>query len=297
MQTMANTPPGTQLTGPPLPHRNGRALQLPANLSRSWLLTSAAKRTAFAAALTSEADSVILDLEDAVPATEKAHARKIVTEALATGASTWVRVNGPESEYWADDLAALSQAPRLQGIMLSMTETADQIAATASRLPGGTPIIALIESAMGIENAAMIATAPSTFRLAFGVGDFRRDTGTADTPAALAYARSRLVIASRVGGLPGPIDGPSVDAAERELLEASRLSREMGMTGKLCLAPAAAETINKGLSPSEAERQWATDLLAAHESGAAPEDGSYLPRLFRARKILSLATAYGLCNC
>jgi citrate lyase subunit beta / citryl-CoA lyase len=276
--------------------RNRRAAALPAKLSRSWLLASAADEANFAPALASEADSVIFDMEDAVPVAGKAEARERVVEALSNGMTAWVRVNGMETEYWADDLAALSKAPGLRGVMLAMTERPEQVTHTAMRLHAGTPVVALIESAVGIENATAIASAPGTFRLAFGVGDFRRDTGASDEPMALAYARSRLVIASRVGQLPGPIDGPSVGMLGEDLLEACKVTASMGMTGKLCLLPEAADTINKGLSPSESEIRWAHELLSAHAAGAVVGDGSYLPRLARAEKISSLADSYGLWN-
>ena len=235
-------------------------------------------------------------MEDAVPAPGKAEARERVVEALSTGMTAWVRVNGIDTEYWADDLAALSKAPGLRGVMLAMTERPDQVTHTAMRLQAGTPVLALIESAIGIENATDIARAPGTFRLAFGVGDFRKDTGTSDDPMALAYARSRLVVASRVGQLPGPIDGPTVGALGEELQQACKVTASMGMTGKLCLLLEAADTINKSLSPSESEIRWAHELLDAHAAGAVVGDGSYLPRLARAEKISSLADSYGLWN-
>lgn len=276
--------------------RNRRAAALPAKLSRSWLLAAAADEANFAPALASEADSVIFDLEDGTPAGQKDEARDRVVEALSTGMTAWVRVNGINSDEWAADLAALSKAPGLRGVMLAMTEQPEQVTHTAMRLQAGTPVLALIESAVGIENATAIARAPGTFRLAFGVGDFRRDTGASDDPMALAYARSRLVIASRVGELPGPIDGPTVGALGEELLEACKVTASMGMTGKLCLRTEQTDTINKGLSPSESEIQWAHELLDAHASGAVVGDGSYLPRLARAQKISSLADSYGLWN-
>ncbi|MBP3035513.1 CoA ester lyase [Arthrobacter sp. zg-ZUI100] len=278
------------------PFRNSRAASLPAKLSRSWLLASAADEANFAPALASEADSVVFDMEDAVPAPGKAEARERVVEALSTGMTAWVRVNGIETDYWADDLAALSKAPGLRGVMLAMTEKPEQVTHTAMRLQAGTPVLALVESALGIENATAIASAPGTFRLAFGVGDFRRDTGASDDPMALAYARSKLVVASRVGQLPGPIDGPTVGALGDKLLEACKVTQSMGMTGKLCLMPEAADFINHGLSPSESEVQWAHELLEAHAAGAVVGDGSYLPRLARAQKISSLADSYGLWN-
>ncbi|MBP3042288.1 CoA ester lyase [Arthrobacter jiangjiafuii] len=278
------------------PFRNSRAASLPAKLSRSWLLASAADEANFAPALASEADSVVFDMEDAVPAPGKAEARERVVEALSTGMTAWVRVNGIETDYWADDLAALSKAPGLRGVMLAMTEKPEQVTHTAMRLQAGTPVLALVESALGIENATAIASAPGTFRLAFGVGDFRRDTGASDDPMALAYARSKLVVASRVGQLPGPIDGPTVGALGDKLLEACKVTQSMGMTGKLCLMPEAADFINHGLSPSESEVLWAHELLEAHAAGAVVGDGSYLPRLARAQKISSLADSYGLWN-
>ncbi|MCC9204222.1 MULTISPECIES: CoA ester lyase [Arthrobacter] len=278
------------------PFRNSRAAALPAKLSRSWLLASAADEANFAPALASEADSVVFDMEDAVPAGGKAEARERVVEALSTGMTAWVRVNGIETDYWADDLAALSKAPGLRGVMLAMTEKPEQVTHTAMRLQAGTPVLALVESALGIENATAIASAPGTFRLAFGVGDFRRDTGASDDPMALAYARSKLVVASRVGQLPGPIDGPTVGALGEKLLEACKVTQSMGMTGKLCLMPEATDFINQGLSPSESEITWAHELLEAHAAGAVVGDGSYLPRLARAQKISSLADSYGLWN-
>lgn len=182
--------------------------------------------------------------------------------------------------------------------MLAMAESPDQVTRTAQRLPAGTPVLALIETALGVENATAIACAPGTFRLAFrlafGLGDFRRDTGASDDPLALAYARGRLVVASRVGHLPGPIDGPTVGASDEELRQACAITASMGMTGKLCLTPTAVETINVVLAPSPTEVHWAAELLHAHTVGAAGTDGSYLPRLARAQKISELARTYGL---
>ncbi len=276
--------------------RNARAASLPAKLSRSWLLASAVDEKNFAPALASEADSVIFDMEAAVPEDGKDEARDRVVEALSTGMTAWVRVNGKDTEHWAKDLAALSKAPGLRGVMLAMTEKPEQVTHTAMRLRAGTPVLALIESAIGIENATQIALAPGTFRLAFGVNDFRKDTGISEDPMALAYARSRLVIASRVGELPGAIDGPSGGLSGAELAEACEVTHKMGMTGKLLLSPDQAVDINKGLAPQEDEISWAHDLLEAHAKGAKVGDGSYLPRLARAKKIADLADSYGLWN-
>lgn len=278
------------------PYRNQRAAALPARLSRSWLLTSAADPSVFPPALASEADSVVFDIEDAIPAEGKEQARRNVVEAFEAGASAWVRINDITTPYWEQDLAALSRVGHLRGIMLAKTEHPDHITKTAMMAPAGTPVVALIESAVGIMNANDIARAPGVFRLAFGVGDFRRDTGVSADPMALAFARSSLVVASRVGELPGPIDGPTVGAADEELADACAVTQSMGMTGKLCLDPRQTDGINRNLAPSEQEITWARELITQHDSGHVVGDGSYLPRLARARKVSDLAQTYGLWN-
>lgn len=280
-----------------MPLRNRRAAALPAKLSRSWLLVNAARPEDFAPGLASEADSVLFDLEAAVPANQKDAARQSVVEALNGGMDAWVRINGIDTDDWQKDLEALSGATGLRGVMLALAEEPEQVTLTAMRLRAGTPVIALIETAAGLDNASAVARAPGTFRLAFGTNDFRKDTGISDDPMAMAYARSRLVIASRVGKLPGAIDGPPAAAdGEEAVIESSRTTASMGMTGRLCLNRDQVDSINRALSPSEDEVAWAVEMLHAHESGASVGDGSYLPRLARAQKIADLADSYGLWN-
>ena len=278
------------------PYRNQRAAALPARLSRSWLLTSAADTSLFAPALAAEADSVVLDIEDAVPEEDKDRARTEMVEAMQQGVSAWVRINDITTPHWEKDLAALSEVRNLRGIVLAKTEHPDHITKTAMMSRAGTPVVALIESAVGLMNAYDIARAPGVFRLAFGVGDFRKDTGASADPMALAFARSTLVTASRVGELPGPIDGPTNGVLGEELAAACRVTQSMGMTGKLCLNPEQTDGINRALAPSEQEIHWAKDMIEQANSGHGGADGSYLPRLARARKVSELAETYGLWN-
>lgn len=277
--------------------RNRRAAALPAKLSRSWLLVNAAQEGIFTEAQISEADSVIFDLEASVSDDKKLDARDNVVRALEGGMSAWVRINKMDSEFWDDDLAAIAMLPGLRGVMLPETERPEQVSYTAMRAKAGLPVIALLESAMGVENATKIAEAPGTFRLAFGTNDFRKDTGFSGDPMALAYARSRLTIASRMGGLPGAIDGPSAAAAsDEQVSKDAEVTHMMGMTGKLVLNVNQVVTLNESMSPSEDERDWARQLLEEAEGGSEITDGSYLPRLARAKKIASLASTYGLWN-
>ncbi|OZC70485.1 CoA ester lyase [Rhodococcus sp. 06-462-5] len=263
--------------------------------ARSWLLVPATKPETFGDAVASGVDAVILDIEDAVAPAKKPAAREAVVRWLGEGNSAWVRINDATTPYWADDLAALSGLPGLVGVMLAKTESGGQVEATAARLAPGTPILALVESAMGLEAATEIARADSTFRLAFGSGDFRRDTGMSDDPLAMAYPRSRLVVSSRAARIPGPIDGPTLTANDSILGRDAALTLSMGMTGKLCMHSEQAAIVNRELAPSPTDVSWARDVIdALGADGAHVKDGSDLPRLAKALKINELAEIFGI---
>jgi citrate lyase subunit beta/citryl-CoA lyase len=262
-------------------------------LARSWLLVNGAQFDRFGPAAHSRADIVVLDIEDAVAPKDKAAARDNVTRWLGSGNSDWVRVNGFGTQWWADDLELLSNTS-VGGVMLAMVESVDHVTETAKRLPN-VPIVALVETARGLERITEIAATKGTFRLAFGIGDFRRDTGFGDNPATLAYARSRFTIAAKAAHLPGAIDGPTVGSSALRLSEATAVSAEFGMTGKICLTPDQCSTVNEGLSPSQDEISWAKEFFTEFQrDGGEIRNGSDLPRIARANKILDLAKAYGI---
>ncbi|MGV9796230.1 HpcH/HpaI aldolase/citrate lyase family protein [Gordonia sp. NPDC003422] len=280
-------------------------------LARSWLLVNGAHYGKFEAASRSRADIVVLDIEDAVAPKDKVAARDNVVRWLGpkdapgagdsrparsapgAGAGEWVRINGFGTPWWADDLEALSTTA-LGGVMLAMVESVDHVTETAKRLPD-VPIVALVETARGLERISEIAAAKGTFRLAFGIGDFRRDTGFGDDPATLAYTRSRFTIAAKAAHLPSAIDGPTVGSSALKLSEATAVSAEFGMTGKICLSPDQCAPVNDGLSPSQDEISWAKEFFAEFErDGGEIRNGSDLPRIARATKILDLARAYGI---
>ncbi|MGT2425369.1 HpcH/HpaI aldolase/citrate lyase family protein [Amnibacterium kyonggiense] len=264
-------------------------------IARSWLLVNGNRPETFDAARASRADQIILDIEDAVDPAKKDDARAAVIAWLRDGNRAWVRINDRSTTFWGDDVALLAGVPGLDGVLLAKTEAPEHVTETFDRLGGSVPVLPLIESAVGIEAAVAVACARGAFRLAFGSGDYRRDTGTSAADLAMAYPRSRLVVASRVGGLPGPIDGPTVGSSHPVLREQSQTTVELGMTGKLCLDVGQLPVINEVISPTPSDVAWARDFLADFEArGRVIRDGSDLPRLGRAQKIEKLATAFGV---
>lgn len=269
--------------------------QVPAEISRSWLLVSARDEERFDSARASRSDQVILDLEDGVDPSHKDSARESVLGWFAEENSAWVRFNVHGTSFWDDDIEHLRGNAGLSGVMLAKVEAPEQVTETFERLGGNTPVIPLIESAIGIERAVEIAQAKGVFRLAFGSGDYRRDTGTSATDLAMSYPRSRLTVASAIAGLTGPIDGPTVSKSHPILREQSETAVSLGLTGKLCLDTNQLPVINEMFSPPASDVGWAREFIAEfNERGRVVRDGSDMPRLHRAERIDSLARAFGI---
>lgn len=258
---------------------------------RAWLFVPGDRPDRFAKATASGADQVILDLEDAVTTERKDIARAAVAEHLTGGARCWVRINAAGTPWHADDLAALQHlAPA--GLVVPKAESADSMSEIAHQLQAGVGLVALVESAVGLEAVGAVAAHPRVDRLAFGSVDFALDIGADHVPEALLYARSRLVVASRAAGITAPLDGVTVTLDAEATRADARLARSLGMGGKLCIHPSQVEPIRTAFLPSAAELAEARRVVEAADAtthGAVAVDGRLVdkPVVERARRLLA----------
>lgn len=246
----------------------------------------------FAKAVAAGPDAVIIDLEDAVAAAAKVAARDGLRAALADLGDSlplFLRINAPCTEWHEDDLRAARDLP-LAGIILPKAEEAADLTHAAEL--SGHPVIALVETARGLQNIDVIAG--SAARIAFGSIDFAADLAMGHTRTSLLFARARIVLASRLAGLPAPIDGVTVAIREEdEILSDCAHSVELGFGGKLLIHPAQIAPARRGFAPSEKELDWARRVEAAAASGdaALTVDGAMVdaPVIARARQIIARA--------
>jgi citrate lyase subunit beta/citryl-CoA lyase len=265
-------------------------------------------------ALTLDADAVILDLEDAVATAEKRATRDAVIAALVRPrrALLYVRVNAVDTEFCYGDLAAVVR-PGLDGVILPKVEsaaglaTADWLLAQLERgqglTPGGIDLVPIIETARGLNQIdAILAAGARVKRVAFGAGDFTLDVNMAWSrgEAELAYARAKIVTASRAAGIEAPFDTVWVDLADEEGLEASaRTALGFGFQGKMCIHPNQIAVVNRVFTPSETEVAFAERVVPAFAraeaegSAAIQLDGKFIdyPILYRARRVLQKIAA------
>ncbi|MCK9991059.1 MAG: CoA ester lyase [Rugosibacter sp.] len=279
----------------------------------AYLFVPANRPERFAKALASGADAIIIDLEDAVAAEEKAAARRYAATAIkeglfsGKGPSVYVRINAADTEWFVEDLALIKEAATA-GVMLPKAEHAEQIARIHAGAKKLCRVIPVIETAAGLVNAQAIAQADGVERLAFGSIDFQLDLNCAGSDAALLYARSQLVVISRCAGLAAPIDGVTValeDAAQ--LSHDAQHAKSLGMGAKLCIHPRQLGVVKAAWQPTAEEIAWAKKVVAALAKAGDGErrgqpivhqnaiqlDGMMIDRpvLARAQRILAWANA------
>lgn len=225
------------------------------------------------------ADSVILDLEDAVAPADKVSAREQLV-AFAADADTLdparviVRVNPAGTTDHARDLAALEGTP-YRTVMLAKAEGTAQLDALGA---AGFRVLALCETALGVAHANQIAAHQAVFGLMWGAEDLVASMGGSSSrhdPVAPAltgpyrdvarFARSQVLIAAKAAGKLA-VDSVFVNIADVDGLRAEVAdARAVGFDATACIHPSQAGVIRAGYAATAAERDWAERVLAEAE--------------------------------
>jgi citrate lyase subunit beta / citryl-CoA lyase len=273
----------------------------PLAVARSFLFVPAHRPERYQKALSSGADAVIIDLEDALPIAEKEAGRASLLKAwqcLSAHArcKLLVRINPVGTPWYSDDLSLLNQLNGLGAVMLPKTESSEHIrAVTEGTL--GQHVLPLIETAKGVSEVEKIAAASGVVRLGLGHIDLQADLGMSASldEQELAPFRWTMVVASRLSGIPAPVDGVTISTQEESVwLEASRRSRRFGFGGKLCIHPNQVKGVHLGFAPSQTEVDWAQKVVEAEANangGAFSVDGKMVdpPVVLMARQLLAKA--------
>ncbi|KVQ63043.1 HpcH/HpaI aldolase/citrate lyase family protein [Burkholderia territorii] len=248
----------------------------------------------FEKALGSGADAVIVDLEDAVAPTAKAHARSAISSWASPEKPVLLRVNARGTPWFADDIKLVG-LPGIAGIVLPKTESIRDFDALFDGAYARVPVYPLIETGAGVWNAREIAGAPHVRQLLFGTLDFIADMSIDGDGEELNPYRAMLALVSRVAGIEPPIDGvtPAIDDPDRVMRDALN-GRRVGFGGKLCIHPKQVPIVKQCYRPSREELDWATRVLEASEravGAALVLDGKMVDRpvVLKAQRILATA--------
>lgn len=258
----------------------------------SFLFVPGNRPERFEKAAGAGADQIIIDLEDAVAPGAKVEARNAMVR-WSGCAGAVVRINAPGTPWHDADVEACATAG-VAAVMAAKAEDPRQLARLHART--GLPIVALVETALGIEEVRQVAAAPGVRRLAFGAIDLALDLGLSLPDEGFDGFRLRLTSASRLAGLAAPIDGVQTDFRNLDrLADTVRRVAGLGFAGKLCIHPGQVTVVSAGFAPSADAIVWATRVAAVGEDAAAL-DGEMIdkPVRDRARMILAHAQRLGL---
>ena len=237
---------------------------------RTALFLPASNPRAIAKARTLAADMVILDLEDAVRDDAKAEARAAAVAAAAEGFGhrlCAIRVNGVDSPEHDGDVGAVAGSA-CDFVVLPKVESAADAARAAKAL--GKPLLAMIETPIGVLAAVEIAATPEVAGLIAGTNDLRAALGIPPITgrAGLSLALQTIVLAARAGG-GWAIDGVfnALDDGEAFTKEC-RHGRAFGFDGKALIHPYQIAIAAHAFGPTEQELADARALIEAATGGA-----------------------------
>jgi citrate lyase beta subunit len=261
------------------------------------MITPGHRPERLAKAVSLPADSLIFDLEDAVPPARKPEARAVVARALTELSfghrERAVRLNGIGSADFAADVAAMPWA-EIDAVMLPKVERAEDLQKLDAALEQTSPgreiaVIATLETPRGILNALQIADAsPRLAAFFLGPGDYTMQTGGRITPRVLEFPRQILVAAAGAVGAQA-LDAPYLAdlrdvAATRQDAEAAR---ELGFSGKVVFHPDQIAPVNEAFTPSAEEVAKAQRYIAAFQEAAAKgENLAYVDGTFIAMDLV-----------
>lgn len=275
---------------------------------RSVLYIPGSKERALEKATTLACDAIIFDLEDAVAMDEKVNARAILAKALTEAdygnRMRLVRINGLDTEWGRADVLAMAEAiqggAKIDAILIPKVSMKSDIDAVAT-LINAVPLWAMMETTMGMLNAAEIAAHPRLEGMVMGTNDLAKELQCrfrADRLPLLTGLGLCVLAAKTYGKI--IVDGVYNAFKDDEGLRVEcEQGRDMGFDGKTLIHPLQLEVANAAFAPSEAEIDLARRQIAAFEEaeaqglGVAVVDGKIVENLHivTARQILAKAEA------
>jgi citrate lyase subunit beta / citryl-CoA lyase len=239
-------------------------------------------------------DAVAVDLEDAVAAGDKESARDAAVRAVAElprdgGTLVLIRVNGPTTPWYADDVAAVAESAA-DGVVLPKLESPEQLEDLRTRL-GDRPVIGGLESARGVARCRELMD--GLLAAYFGAEDYIASVGGRRTAGGqeVLFARSEVVLAAAVAGV-GLLDQAVVAAHDAEAFRADAAAgRDLGYDGKICIHPSQVALAHETFTPTDEEIAHARLVIEAGSSGVGVVDGEMVDavHLTMARAVLSRA--------
>ena len=220
-------------------------------------------------------DIAIIDLEDAVPDSEKQVARENLqkyAQEYKTAVTTYVRVNALVSQHFEEDIRSIP--PQIAGIVIPKVNDASDIERATQAIERNSvsaKILVGIETVKGLMSVQDIFGTASVFAAYFGAEDYIHDLGGLRTDGndEVLFARTQIGISSRLFGVP-VVDQIVADFSDSErFMKEAQQAKSLGFTGKLCIHPSQVPLANQSFSSTPEEIQQAKELLKVYDEAVA----------------------------
>ena len=220
-------------------------------------------------------DIAIIDLEDAVPDSEKQVARENLQKYAQedkTAVTTYVRVNALVSQHFEEDIRSIP--PQIAGIVIPKVNDASDIERATQAIERNSvsaKLLVGIETVKGLMSVQDIFGTASVFAAYFGAEDYIHDLGGLRTDGnnEVLFARTQIGISSRLFGVP-VVDQIVADFSDSErFMKEAQQAKSLGFTGKLCIHPSQVPLANQSFSSTPEEIQQAIELLKVYDEAVA----------------------------
>ncbi len=226
-----------------------------------------------------DCDSIILDLEDAVPEDSKSAARTLIKRFLSEGLrkqgtkEICVRINQLDSPFSRDDALVLKDVELIDAFVVPKAESREKVS-ELFRLTGKS-LIPLIETARGLIEINDIAQADGVIAIAYGAADFANSVhGNVKTYLGNNYVKTTIAVVARAFGI-DPIDNVYFDLANIEGFKNEAItSRDLGYSGKQVIHPSQIAPANEIFSLSKEEVSRAREIINAYEKAMREGTGA-----------------------
>lgn len=290
-----------------------------ATLRRSMLFLPGNNERFLSKGLETEADGIILDLEDSVTSEQKPVARGMVKRFLQSldfhGKERAVRVNGVTTRWGEEDIWAVVEGgvdlvllPKADSdtIVLAADRIMTEAEGALGRAVEKTKLMPMIETAMGVINVERtVFASPRIVALCFGGGDYRYSTRVGSTPDEVEYLypESKVMLAARAAGKVPIGTAFHLDISDLEaLVRSARRERTLGFEGKMVIHPTHVKPVNEVFTPTREEIEHARRVINAYAAaeregrGAIRVEGRLVEHMHaeEARRVLEIAHLAGV---
>ncbi len=220
-------------------------------------------------------DMIIFDLEDSVPDSEKDSAREFILEFIQNSTARKkiaIRINAMDTGYFYHDIIAIDRAEKKPDYLVVPKS---ELGLSHIYRHLGIPVIALIETARGMNKLDDVISQEGIEMVSWAAGDLSFSAGgNIQGYSSNLYLKTKVAISSRSFGVKA-MDKVYFDLNNSDgFAEECREAKSLGYEGKQVIHPSQVAIANQIFSPTREEIEWAKKIIRAYRESSSMGKGA-----------------------